>query len=190
MPNPPSQRTKGSTLSDIFLGVVFSFMVTPLSIAIGAGCGILLADFGMAIATLSGIVITSSIALICAAGLGFGVGGFASTSPRALALGLGGIPMLGAVPLLLPAIATQSLILAAAPLALGMTQALGGYIGCRLAQPRRKPQLGIGHTCSACNYDLSATADHQPCPECGHTYRLAPPDSATSTNQPPYSPPN
>jgi hypothetical protein len=62
--------------------------------------------------------------------------------------------------------------------------AKGGYNGCSFARaPYLAAQPGIGHTCANCNYDLTATANHQPCPECGHTYRLAPPDFVISIIQ-------
>jgi hypothetical protein len=174
----------------MFMGAIFGLIIGPLSFAVGAACGFGIGSLGFAAATLSAIAITGCIAFVCGAGFGFSVGGFASTNAPAVSLGLGGSPLLVSVPFLLLDLRVESLYIAAIILGLGFTQALGGYVGCRLALPRCKPQLGIGHTCANCNYDLTATADHMPCPECGHLFRLAPPDSATSTNQPPYSPPN
>jgi hypothetical protein len=111
--------------------------------------------------------------------------------PLISAVGFGGFPLLIlAILLPLEPLSVRSVIDFMLPVcAFGATLALGGYIGCNQRnRPTPQPQLGIGHTCANCNYDLTATPNHNPCPECGHMFRLAPPDSATSTTQPPYTP--
>lgn len=161
-------------LPDMFMGAIFGIINGPLSFAIGIACGRLMEGFGSVAATLTLIAMIASIAFVSGAGLGFSVGGFASTDALAIALGLGGSPLLASLPFLFLELGGQSLFIAAVIFALGLVQAPGGYIGCTRSQPPKpQPQLGIGHSCAACQYDLTATPDHHPCPECGTMFRLA-----------------
>lgn len=167
-------------LPDMFMGAIFGVMIAPLSFSAGIIFGPVMEDFGPLAVTLTAIAITASIAFVCGAGFGFSVSGVASTDAIAISLGLGGSPLLASVPFLLLDLRGESLFIAAIILGLGLTQALGGYIGCTRSKPIPQRQLGIGHTCANCNYNLSATPDHQPCPECGRMYRLSntPPSAA------------
>jgi hypothetical protein len=179
-------------LPDLALGVVLGGGVALASVLIAAFIFIILLIMGgedvpaFLIATL----LTCFIAYHGASGAGRGNAGLIPKDPLAFAIGTCGLPLLALTVLIAlspnPAI---SLISSVPFLVLTASIALGGYNGCSFARaPYLAAQLGIGHTCAACNYDLTATADHQPCPECGNTYRLAPPDSATSPNQPPHTP--
>jgi hypothetical protein len=54
-------------------------------------------------------------------------------------------------------------------------QAAGAYYGGMAALKKKLGQLqhGVGRTCAACGYDLSATPENWPCPECGGEMRYA-----------------
>ncbi len=179
-------------LPDLARGVVLGGGVALASVLISALIFSVLLFVGVydLLALLIATVLTCVIGYHGASGAGRGITGFIPKDPLAFAIGTTGLPLMGLTTLIAlssnPAI---SLVSSTPFLVLAACIAKGGYNGCRFARaPYLAAQLGIGHTCAACNYDLSATPNYQPCPECGHMYRLAPPDSATSTNQPPYTP--
>jgi hypothetical protein len=173
-------------------GLVLSVILTPLAVF----CGLVAVSglkSGPGPTILIAIFVTGTSSILGAAGAATALGSFGVPDPFGLSIGVAAPPLCFALIATIGKwlgefnsdanLATLGLIILAA------LQALAAFAGCE--SNRRdwpKVQRGIGHTCAACNYDLSATADHQPCPECGHTYRLAPPDSATSPNQPPYTP--
>jgi len=90
-------------------------------------------------------------------------------APVAIAIGL----FAGSL-MLIPLIASGRLawVAALAP-AFGLAQAAGGYFGA-LSGIRTwlgKPTLGVGVVCAHCAYDLDATPENWPCPECGGEWR-------------------
>lgn len=179
-------------LPDLALGVFLGGGVALASVLIAELIFVTLLFVGVndVLSFLIAPAITCVIAYHGASGAGRGNAGLIPKDPLAFAIGTSGLPLLALT--VLSAFSPNPLIALVSSTPFFVMIALiarGGYNGCRFARaPYLAAQLGIGHTCAACNYDLSATANHHPCPECGHTYRLAPPDSATSPNQPPHTP--
>jgi hypothetical protein len=183
MHTPQSPRTFHSTLPDLALGVFLGGGVALASVLILALIFVVLLFVGVndVLAFLIATVLTCVIGYLGASGAGRGNAGFIPKDPLAFAIGTTGLPLLVLTVLIAlspnPAI---SLISSTPFLVLTASIALGGYIGCSSSCPKPHRQLGIGHTCANCNYNLSATPDHQPCPECGRMYRLSntPPSAA------------
>jgi ABC-type Fe3+-siderophore transport system permease subunit len=156
---------------------------------VGSAAGSLLGDLfntriidigflGIYLGSVASIVL---LAFVLSLGVGAGFEGVNSNDPIALGSGVGGLPLIGSVLSLLSLPANDHLFIGLALFGIALSQMLGGYLGCRRLQaPKPQPQRGIGDTCANCNYNLSATPDHQPCPECGRMYRLSntPPSAA------------
>jgi hypothetical protein len=197
MPNPPSPRTTRVLLEAHGSGLAVGFCVSVVAPFVGTAVGdvfgglisVYISNLGFAGLLLCSLISVGVVAFLLSFAAGYGIGGSEFRSPLAFALGVGGLPLIGSVLFLYATFPDPDLEIICSLMGLGVVQTWGSHIGCR-QQPIPQPQLGIGHTCANCNYDLTATADHKPCPECGHMFRLAPPDSATSTNQPPPGPPN
>jgi len=171
-------------LSTIICFVSFGFMIALLELP---------RPFGTTASRICIVLLTWAFSFLASYCAGRYVNDIDPRQPLISAVGIGGFPLLIlAISLVLEPLSVRSVIDFMLPVcAFGATIAVGGYIGCNHQNRREpQPQLGIGHTCAACNYDLTATADHKPCPECGHMFRLAPPDPTTSPTQPPPGPPN
>ncbi len=194
MPDSPPHISPRVRLAAIAYGLGLSVILTPVAAFVGliAASGMSLSPGGV---ILISILTTVAVSTLGAAGVATALGSFGVRDPHGLAVGVAAPPLCGAliatIGFWIGQFSSDATIVAIALITLAVLQALAAFAGCE--SNRRdwpKVQRGIGHTCAACNYDLTATADHKPCPECGHTYRLAPPDSATSTTQPPPAPPN
>jgi hypothetical protein len=79
-------------------------------------------------------------------------------------------------PLVLILQQTSTGVLNRLPLSLAIAAALVGvtYLGARRGLAKRPKDIlvGRGHTCADCTYDLTATAEGHPCPECGSSRRI------------------
>jgi hypothetical protein len=161
-------------LSTIICFVSFGFMIALLELP---------RPFGTTVSRICIILLTWAFSFLASYCAGRYVNDIDPRQPLISAVGFGGFPLLIlAILLPLEPLSVRSVIDFMLPVcAFGATLAVGGYIGCNHRNRRKPPpQLGIGHTCANCNYNLSATPDHQPCPECGRMYRLSntPPSAA------------
>ncbi len=179
-------------LPELALGVFLGGGVALASVLIGALIFVVLLFTGVndVFSFLIATLLACFIAYQGASGAGRGNAGFIPKDPLAFAIGTTGLPLLALTVLITFSSQPGFALFSSTPFLFFIACiAKGGYNGCSFARaPYLAAQPGIGHTCASCNYDLTATANHQPCPECGNTYRLAPPDSAISPNQPPYTP--
>jgi hypothetical protein len=193
MPDSPPYISPRVRLAAIAYGVGLSVILTPVAAFVGmlAASAVSLSTGGVIL--LIGILTTVGVSTLGATGAATALGSFGVRDPHGLAVGVAAPPLCGALfataGFWIGQFSSDAIVVTIVLITLAVLQALAAFAGCE--SNRRdwpKVQRGIGHTCANCNYDLTATAKHQPCPECGNTYRLAPPDSATSTNQPPYTP--
>ncbi|GJQ30291.1 MAG: hypothetical protein HBSAPP03_21750 [Phycisphaerae bacterium] len=90
--------------------------------------------------------------------------------PLGIAIGLG---LGGALPLII-AMAERLVEFAALVLVLAVAHAWSGFLGGMKGLTHRfslSAVEGVGVACAHCGYDLTATASHWPCPECGGRMR-------------------
>ncbi len=194
MPDSPPHISPRVRLAAIAYGLGLSVILTPVAAFVGM---LVASEFSRSLgaAMLIGILTTVGVSTLGAAGVATALGSFGVRDPHGLAVGVAAPPLCGAliatIGFWIGQFSSDARILTLALITLAILQALAAFAGCE-SNRRDWPKVlrGIGHTCASCNYDLTATPDHQPCPECGRMYRLAPPDSATSTTQPPYTPPH
>jgi hypothetical protein len=185
MPNPPSQRTTRVLLEAHGSGLAAGFCVSVVATAVGTMVGdifgglisVYISNLAFAGLLLCSLISVGVVAFLLSFAAGYGIGGSEFNSPLAFALGVGGLPLIGSVLFLYATFPDPDLEITCSLMGLGVVQTWGSHIGCR-QQPIPQPQRGIGHTCANCNYNLTATPDHQPCPECGHMLRhaTAPPE--------------
>jgi hypothetical protein len=184
MPDSPPHISPRVRLAAIAYGLCLSVILTPVAAFVGliAASGMSLSPGGV---ILIGILTTVGVSTLGAAGVATALGSFGVRDPHGLAVGVAAPPLcfalIATIGFWIGQFSSDARILTLALITLAVLQALAAFAGCE--SNRRdwpKVQLGIGQTCAACNYNLTATADHQPCPECGRMYRLSntPPSAA------------
>jgi hypothetical protein len=178
-----STRPRRQSFAALTIGFSVSIIATPLFFGVGFLLGYLFLIVGFEENVLASVVFTCITGFVGCAGAGRWLGASSFMNPLPFAIGIGIVPILAFLGFFIVLEDSQpdsALIPLLLFLAVAAAQALGGYIGCSSSRPKPHRQLGIGHTCANCNYNLSATPDHQPCPECGRMYRLSntPPSAA------------
>jgi hypothetical protein len=172
MGTPPSQPTTIHIIGAFIRGFTAGIVVGPLSLFIGVGFGGLFCLLNLVAGAALFLVFTTLAAFIGAASFARRSSESVRSLPLAFAIGIGVAPLCVS-PILLSTTTPIPVHFIFPPLfAVGLVLAIGGYYGCTRSQdPETEAQYGVGDTCAACSYDLSATAEGNPCPECGGMMR-------------------
>jgi hypothetical protein len=167
-------HTVGSTLASVATGLVVGCIALAFALAIGVGIGIPFALFGKAGLIMAFVLTCLCICFVSEALGAAAVAWFSNTHPAAFAMAIGFVPICPYLVLTL-AEPVWAASIKSSCLLIGLFQGLGGLAGCRRARSRAaKSKHGIGTTCADCTYDLTATAQGKPCPECGGMMRISP----------------
>jgi hypothetical protein len=173
MGTPPSQPPTIHHIGAFITGFLSGIVVAPLSFFIGAGLGgLFYFIINLSVGGVFFLISTGLAAFIGAVGAARSMGASLRKAPLAFAIGIGIVPLCASPLWLNPSSPGPDFIILPPLLALGGALAIGGYYGCtRSQEPETEAQHGVGDTCAACSYDLTATADGNPCPECGGMMR-------------------